>query len=141
MAEQSTAPRGKVSAPTKTTKQTASAAPKAAAKDAGIRVTVSSASLGPIDITDLVKKPINGDADDRLRLLIERIERLEDEKKGIGDDIKDVFSEAKSTGYDTKTIRRILRLRKMKPDDRREAEAVMLTYCRSLGIETQGNLF
>ena len=73
--------------------------------------------------------------DDRLRLLIERIERLEEEKKGIGDDIKDVYSEAKSTGYDAKIMRQIVRLRKMKPDDRREMEAVLETYKNALGID------
>ena len=74
-------------------------------------------------------------ADDRLRLLIERIERLEDEKKGIGDDIKDVYNEAKATGYDAKIMRQIVRLRKMKPDDRREMEAVLETYKNALGID------
>ncbi|MDF8333569.1 DUF2312 domain-containing protein [Novosphingobium cyanobacteriorum] len=74
-------------------------------------------------------------ADDRLRLLIERIERLEEEKKGIGDDIKDVYGEAKATGYDAKIMRQIVRLRKMKPDDRREMEAVLETYKNALGID------
>ena len=74
-------------------------------------------------------------ADDRLRLLIERIERLEEEKKGIGDDIKDVYNEAKATGYDAKIMRQIVRLRKMKPDDRREMEAVLETYKNALGID------
>ena len=74
-------------------------------------------------------------ADDRLRLLIERIERLEEEKKGIGDDIKDVYSEAKSTGYDPKIMRQIVRLRKLKPDDRRDMEAILDTYKNALGIE------
>jgi len=74
-------------------------------------------------------------ADDRLRLLIERIERLEEEKKGIGDDIKDVYSEAKSTGYDAKIMRQIVRLRKLKPDDRREMEAILDTYKNALGLE------
>jgi uncharacterized protein (UPF0335 family) len=74
-------------------------------------------------------------ADDRLRLLIERIERLEEEKKGIGDDIKDVYSEAKSTGYDPKIMRQIVRLRKLKPDDRREMEAILDTYKNALGLE------
>ena len=64
-------------------------------------------------------------ADDRLRLLIERVERLEEEKKGIADDIKDVYSEAKAVGYDAKIMRQIVRLRKMKPDDRREAEMML----------------
>jgi uncharacterized protein (UPF0335 family) len=74
-------------------------------------------------------------ADDRLRLLIERIERLEEEKKGIGDDIKDVYGEAKAVGYDPKIMRQIVRLRKLKPDDRREMEMILDTYKSALGIE------
>jgi uncharacterized protein (UPF0335 family) len=74
-------------------------------------------------------------AADQLRLLIERIERLEEEKKGIADDIKDVYMEAKATGYDTKTIRAIVRLRKMESHDRQEAEALLETYKAALGIE------
>lgn len=78
-------------------------------------------------------------ADDRLRLLIERIERLEEEKKGINDDIKDVYNEGQAVGYDKKIMRQVVRLRKMKPDDRREAEAVLATYLAALGM--QGSLF
>lgn len=74
-------------------------------------------------------------AADRLRLLIERIERLEEEKKGIADDIKDVYAEAKATGYDAKVMRIIVRLRKMKPEDRREQECVVETYKNALGID------
>lgn len=74
-------------------------------------------------------------AADQLRLLIERIERLEEEKKGIADDIKDVYGEAKSTGYDVKTIRTIVRLRKMENHARQEAEALLETYKAALGIE------
>ena len=74
-------------------------------------------------------------SDDRLRLLIERVERLEEEKKGVGDDIKDVYSEAKATGYDAKIMRQIVRLRKMKPDDRREMDALLETYKNAMGIE------
>ncbi len=73
-------------------------------------------------------------SDDRLRLLIERIERLEEEKKGIGDDIKDIYQEAKATGYDAKILRAVIRLRKMKPDDRKEFEAVLETYMNALGM-------
>lgn len=72
--------------------------------------------------------------DNRLRLLIERIERLEEEKKGISDDIKDVYSEAKAVGYDVKVLRQVIRLRKMKPDDRREMEAVLDAYMAALGL-------
>ncbi len=73
--------------------------------------------------------------DDRLRLLIERIERLEEEKKGVADDIKDAYAEGKAVGYDTKMMRQIVRLRKMKPDDRREMEMLLETYKAALGIE------
>jgi uncharacterized protein (UPF0335 family) len=74
-------------------------------------------------------------AADELRLLIERIERLEEEKKAIGDDVKDVYSEAKSRGYDTKTMRAIIRLRKMEKHVREEAEAMIDTYKQALGME------
>lgn len=73
-------------------------------------------------------------SDDRLRLLIERIERLEEEKKGIADDIRDVYSEAKAVGYDPKIIRQVVRLRAMKPDDRAEMEMVLDTYKAALGL-------
>ena len=73
-------------------------------------------------------------SDDRLRLLIERIERLEAEKKGIGDDIKDVYTEAKMHGYDGKIMKAVIKLRAMKPDDRREMEAVLDLYKNALGI-------
>lgn len=72
--------------------------------------------------------------DDRLRLLIERVERLESEKKGISDDIRDVYAEAKAVGYDTKIMRQIIRLRKMKPDDRAEQETILDTYLAALGM-------
>ena len=74
-------------------------------------------------------------AADQLRLLIERIERLEEEKKGIADDIRDVFQEAKATGYDTKTIRAIVRLRKMEKHQLQEADALLETYRAALGME------
>lgn len=72
--------------------------------------------------------------DDRLRLLIERVERLEEEKKGIADDIRDVYMEAKAVGYDPKIMRTIVRLRRMKPDDRAEADALLETYKAALGL-------
>lgn len=72
--------------------------------------------------------------DDRLRLLIERIERLEEEKKGISDDIRDVYLEAKATGYDAAIMRQIVRLRKLKPDDRREMESILDLYKAALGL-------
>ena len=73
-------------------------------------------------------------AADELRQLIERIERLEEEKKGLGDDVKDVYAEAKSRGYDTKTMRAIIRLRKMEAHVRQEADALLETYRRVMGL-------
>ena len=73
--------------------------------------------------------------DDRLRLLIERVERLEEEKKGIQDDIKDVYAEAKATGYDTKIMRKMIKIRKQNRDDRLNEEALTETYMAALGIE------
>ena len=76
----------------------------------------------------------SGVAADRLKSFIERIERLEEEKKGIADDIKDVYAEAKSTGFDVKTMRSIVKLRKMEKHHRDEAEALLETYKAALGL-------
>jgi len=73
-------------------------------------------------------------AADQLRLFIERIERLEEEKKGIADDVKDVYAEAKANGYDTKTMRAIVRLRKMEKHTRDEMDALLDTYRTALGL-------
>lgn len=73
--------------------------------------------------------------DERLRLLIERVERLEEEKKGVADDIKDVYMEAKATGYDPKIMREIIRLRRMKPDDLKERNAIIEVYANALGMD------
>lgn len=74
-------------------------------------------------------------AADELRGLVERIERLEEEKKAMGDDVKDVYAEAKSRGYDVKTVREIVRLRKMENHVRQEAEALLDTYKAALGLD------
>jgi uncharacterized protein (UPF0335 family) len=74
-------------------------------------------------------------ADEQLRLFIERIERLEEEKKGIADDIRDVYNESKSQGYDPKIMRKIVRLRKMAVHDRKEMEAILDVYKSALGID------
>lgn len=76
----------------------------------------------------------NSFAADELRLLIERIERLEEEKRQIGLDVKDVYAEGKSRGYDTKTMRQIVRLRRMDEQARAEAEALLETYKAALGM-------
>ena len=74
-------------------------------------------------------------ANDRLRLLVERVERLEEEKKAIADDVKDVYAEAKAVGYDAKIMREIVRLRKLKPDDLRERNAILNLYADELGMD------
>lgn len=70
----------------------------------------------------------------QLRALIERIERLEEEKKTIADDIKDVYAEAKGNGFDTKAIRTIIRLRKQDQAEREEAETILDLYMAALGM-------
>lgn len=71
---------------------------------------------------------------EQLRLLIERIERLEEEKRGIADDVKGVYAEAKSQGFDTKTIRAIVRLRALEHHTRQEQELLLETYKSALGL-------
>ncbi len=73
-------------------------------------------------------------AADELRLLIERAERLEEEKKGISDDIKDVFAEAKGRGYEPKTIKKIMAIRKKKREEYQEEEAMLEVYMQALGM-------
>ena len=77
---------------------------------------------------------VGGIAEDRLRSLIERIERLEEEKKAIAGDIRDIFAEAKSAGFDVKVMREILKLRKMDAADRDEKELLLETYRKALEI-------
>lgn len=74
-------------------------------------------------------------AADQLRLFVERVENLEEEKKGIADDIRDVYSEAKSMGFDAKIMRKIVQLRKMEKDARDEMDALMDTYRSALGMD------
>jgi len=78
---------------------------------------------------------VGGIAADRLRSFIERIERLEEEKKGISDDIKDVYTEAKGTGFDAGIIRQIVRLRKKAKEERQEEEELLELYKAALGME------
>ena len=77
---------------------------------------------------------VGGIAADRLRSLIERIERLEEEKKAISSDIRDIFAEAKSAGFDVKIMRAIIKLRKMNAADRDEQEFLLETYRKALDI-------
>ena len=76
----------------------------------------------------------HGLARDQLRAFVERIERLEEEKKTIADDIKEVYGEAKSMGYDTKVLRKVISIRKQDQTERLEQEAVLDTYLHALGM-------
>jgi uncharacterized protein (UPF0335 family) len=81
------------------------------------------------------KKPRTGGvAVDQLRSIIERVERLEEEKAGLSSDIRDIYAESKANGFDVKAIRTIIKLRKMDAQEREEAETVLDTYCRALGM-------
>ncbi|MFG1413442.1 DUF2312 domain-containing protein [Xanthobacter sp. VTT E-85241] len=75
-----------------------------------------------------------GFAKEQLKSFIERVERLEEEKKGITEDISDVFAEAKANGFDVKALRAILKIRKEDVDDRKEHEAIVDLYAQALGI-------
>ena len=70
-----------------------------------------------------------------VKAFIEPVERLEDEKKAIADDIRDVYAEAKGSGFDVKALRAIVRLRKQDTDERREQQAILETYMHALGMD------
>lgn len=76
-------------------------------------------------------------AGDQIRSIVERIERLEEEKKTIGDDIKDVYAEAKGNGFDTKVLRRVVALRKQDQNERQEQEAILDLYLQAMGMAPQ----
>ena len=80
------------------------------------------------------EEPATKFAKDQLKAIIERIERLEEEKKTISDDIRDVYAEAKGNGYDVKALRTIVRMRKQDADERREHETILETYMHALGM-------
>ena len=73
-------------------------------------------------------------AKDHLKAFVERIERLEEEKKAIADDVRDVYAEAKASGFDAKALRKVVALRKLDADERKEQEAILETYMHALGM-------
>jgi uncharacterized protein (UPF0335 family) len=77
---------------------------------------------------------VGGIAGDRLRSLIDRIERLEEERKALGNDIKDIYAEAKSAGFDVKVLRQLIRLRKQEPAEVEEQETLLDLYKRAIGM-------
>jgi len=79
-------------------------------------------------------EPATKFAKDQLKSIVERIERLEEEKKVIADDIRDIYAEAKGNGYDVKALRTIVRMRKQDPNERAEEETILETYMHALGM-------
>ena len=77
---------------------------------------------------------IGHNAKEQLRSIVERIERLEEEKKTISDDIRDVYAEAKGNGYEVKALRAIVRMRKQDADERAEQEAILDSYLHAMGM-------
>lgn len=73
-------------------------------------------------------------AKDQLKAFVERIEKLEEEKKAISDDIRDVYAESKANGFDVKALRQIIKLRKIEPTEREEQDAILATYMIALGM-------
>ena len=82
----------------------------------------------------LKEEPATTFAKDQLKAIVERIERLEEEKKTISDDIRDVYAEAKGNGYDVKALRAVVRLRKQDANERAEQETILDTYMQALGM-------
>jgi uncharacterized protein (UPF0335 family) len=114
------------------------AAVKAAAKQIGQKVSgqdaAETAQTEAFTRKETGASDAHGVARDQLRAFIERIERLEEEKATIATDIKDVYGEAKSTGFDAKILRKVISIRKQDADERMEQEAVLDTYLQALGM-------
>ncbi|MGH7100929.1 MAG: DUF2312 domain-containing protein [Acetobacteraceae bacterium] len=85
-------------------------------------------------ITPKADRTVGGVAADRLRSLVERIERLEDERKALGADIRDVYTEAKSAGFDVAVLRQLIRLRRQEPQALEEQESLLDLYRRALAM-------
>ena len=80
------------------------------------------------------EQPATRFAKDQLKAFVERVERLEEEKKAIADDIRDVYAEAKGNGFDVKALRAVIRLRKQEPQERNEQQLILETYMNALGM-------
>jgi uncharacterized protein (UPF0335 family) len=91
-------------------------------------------SAPPLPFRSVAMADTESVAQDQLKSIVERIERLEEEKKTISDDIKDVYGEAKANGFDTKALRKIVALRKQDRDERAEQEAILELYKQALGM-------
>jgi uncharacterized protein (UPF0335 family) len=87
-----------------------------------------------LQLAERPKTETGGIAADRLRSLVERIERLEEERKALANDIKDIYAEAKSAGFDVKVLRQLIRLRRQEPAEIEEQESLLDVYRRALGM-------
>jgi uncharacterized protein (UPF0335 family) len=87
-----------------------------------------------LSVVETDKPETGGIAADRLRSLVDRIERLEEERKALGSDIKDIYAEAKSAGFDVKVLRQLIRIRKQEPAEVEEQESMLDVYRRALGM-------
>jgi uncharacterized protein (UPF0335 family) len=87
-----------------------------------------------LKLAERPKTETGGIAADRLRSLVERIERLEEERKALANDIKDIYAEAKSAGFDVKVLRQLIRLRRQEPAEIEEQESLLDVYRRALGM-------
>lgn len=90
--------------------------------------------MGDAALNDTPKAGHNSFANDQLKAIVERIETMEEERAAISSDIKDIYSEAKGSGYDGKALRTIIRMRKQDAQERAEAEAILETYLHALGM-------
>jgi uncharacterized protein (UPF0335 family) len=95
----------------------------------------SVARIAESEEEEVQTKDEGGVSGKRLKSFIERAERLEEEKAALSDDIKDIYAEAKATGFDTKTIRKLIRLRKMDVEKRREEDELLELYKAAIGLE------
>ena len=77
---------------------------------------------------------VDGIATERLVSIVQRIERLEEERQALGGDIKDIYAEAKGTGFDVKVLRQVIRMRRMDPGELQEQQALVEVYCRAVGM-------
>ena len=87
-----------------------------------------------LDVLEKTEAKTGGIAAERLRSIVERIERLEEERKALGGDIRDIFAEAKSAGFDVKVLRQLIRVRRQEPADIEEQETLLDVYRRALGM-------
>jgi uncharacterized protein (UPF0335 family) len=100
----------------------------------GCRMSGAAAAVATRAKDDREDAEVGGIAADRLRSIVERIERLEEERRGLADNIKDIFAEAKSAGFDVKVVRQIISIRKKEPAEVEEQETLLDLYRRALGM-------